>query len=132
MAIEVSCRKCGKEYRVREERAGTEIRCKECQATIAVPSVAYEEDVDEFGGEASWDQEQPRSLPGRSRSSPVKVASSVATFTARKVFGVLALMLAAVMCLGVAMQMLHGNFRSLSGLVVVGAVGDVGLKWLRT
>lgn len=33
MPIEVSCLNCGKEYRVREERAGTKIRCKECQAT---------------------------------------------------------------------------------------------------
>jgi len=47
MAIEVSCRKCGKEYRVREERAGTKIRCKECEATIAVPLVETEEEWDE-------------------------------------------------------------------------------------
>ena len=39
MAIEVSCRKCGKAYRVREERAGTKIRRKDCQATIAVPTL---------------------------------------------------------------------------------------------
>jgi hypothetical protein len=47
MAIEVSCRKCGKEYRVREERAGTKIRCKQCEATIAVPLVETEEEWDE-------------------------------------------------------------------------------------
>lgn len=49
MAIEVSCGKCGKAYRVREDRAGTKIRCKECQSVISVPVVEYEGDEDEYG-----------------------------------------------------------------------------------
>lgn len=132
MAIEVSCRKCGKAYRVREERAGTKIRCKECQATIAVPSVDHEENVDEFGGEASWGQEQPRSLPGRSRTKAAKVATSGVGFTIRKLFGVLALLVASLMCLGIGIQVLNGNLRALGGAFVVGVVGGVGFKWLRS
>jgi hypothetical protein len=132
MAIEVSCRKCGKAYRVREERAGTKIRCKDCQATIAVPTLDDGADADEFGGDASWEQEEPRSSPGRNRSNPAKVASAAAAFTARKLFGVLALMLAGIMCLGLVMQLMNGKFGSLGGFVVVGAVGGVGLKWLRS
>lgn len=132
MAIEVSCRKCGKAYRVREERARTKIRCKECQATIAVPAPDHEDEFDEYGGDSSWEQEEPRSLPGRSRSSPAKTASSAAAFTGRKLLGVLALMLAGLMCLGIFMQLVNGNFRSIGGFVVVGAVAGVGLKWLRT
>ena len=55
MSIEVSCRKCGKEYRVREERASTKIRCKECQATITVPEATFDEQDDgELEDSASW------------------------------------------------------------------------------
>lgn len=132
MSIEVSCRKCGKAYRVRDERAGTKIRCKDCQSTIAVPALDFEEDGDEFGGGASWEQEEPRSLPGRSRSNPAKVASAAAAFTAKKLFGVLALLLAGLMCLGIVIQLMNGKFGSLGGFVVVGAVGGVGVKWLRS
>lgn len=132
MAIEVNCRKCGKAYRVREERAGTRIRCKDCQATIAVPALEYSDDADDYGGDASWEQEEPRSLPGRPRSNPAEAASSAAAFTARKLFGVLALLLAGLMCLGIVIQLMNGKFGSLGGFVVVGAVGGVGLKWLRS
>lgn len=131
MSIEVSCRKCGKAYRVRDERAGTKIRCKDCQSTIAVPALEYSEDADDFGG-ASWEQEEPRSLPGRSRSNPAKIASAAAVFTAKKLFGVLALLLAGLMCLGIVIQLMNGKFGSLGGFVVVGAVGGVGVKWLRS
>jgi hypothetical protein len=36
------------------------------------------------------------------------------------------------MCLGLVMQLMNGKFGSLGGFVVVGAVGGVGLKWLRS
>lgn len=71
MAIEVSCRKCGKEYRVREERAGTKIRCKECQASISVPLMETEEEWDETpmpparGGRAKADR---KTNDGRKKS----------------------------------------------------------------
>jgi hypothetical protein len=42
--------------------------------------------------------------------------------------GVLALMLAGLMCPGLVMQLLNGKFSSLGGFVVVGAVCGVGLN----
>ena len=132
MAIEVTCRKCGKDYRVKDERAGTKIRCKECQSTIQVPSL----DEEDYGEpDASWDEPVPERMPTKSRSQRKAAVSSVsgtASFTARKIFGVLAILLALLMLVGVGLQVMNGNLRSLGGLVVVAAVSSVGFKWLTT
>ncbi|MBI1315026.1 hypothetical protein GC176_27360, partial [bacterium] len=37
MAITVICSNCSRQYRVRDERAGAEFRCRSCQAKISVP-----------------------------------------------------------------------------------------------
>lgn len=137
MAIDVRCRKCGKAYKLRDERAGSKIRCKECQAVIAVPEAAHEEDYGEYGDDA-WAEPAQSSPPPKRRSAAKKTtkktatATSVAGFTLRKIFGVLALLLARVMCLGILMQLSKGNFRALSALLAVAGVGGVGMKWLRT
>ena len=132
MSIEVSCRTCGKEYRVREERAGTKIRCKECQSTITVQEAKFDEQDDgELDHIASWTQKEPRSSASGQRRSATKAEAS-ASPTVRKLFGVLALLVAAMMCLGIGIQVVGGSLSSLGGFLVVGAVGSVGLKWLRT
>lgn len=67
MPIEVSCRKCGKAYRVKDERAGTKIRCKDCQTVIEVPQCEEFFDVDgevESYADTSYSQ-QPVSAQGR-------------------------------------------------------------------
>jgi predicted Zn finger-like uncharacterized protein len=132
MAIEVTCPGCGKDYRVKDERAGLKIRCKECQSTIQVPGL----DEDDYGEqEAAWDEPAPERIPSKSRTQKRAVVSSVsgaASFTARKIFGVLAILLALLMLAGVGMQVMKGNLRSLGGLIVVAGVASVGFKWLTT
>jgi hypothetical protein len=44
--IEVSCSKCGKDYRVPEERAGKRFRCADCQAIVTVPSSGVDEELE--------------------------------------------------------------------------------------
>ena len=140
MAIDVTCRKCGKAYSVREERAGTKIRCKECQGTIAVPSiVADDEYSNDYGGDAAWGgdgktrgQQSRHGGPARSRTRTTSKVAAASAFTVRKLFGVLALVLAAVMCVGIVVQIASGNVRALGAFVAVAAVGGVGIKWLRT
>lgn len=133
MAIDVTCRKCGKEYRVREERAGTKIRCKECQGTIAVPSIVADDlYTNDDASDETWGQPERRGVSARSRTRTTSKIASASFFTAKKLFGVLALVLAAVMCLGIVLQLASGNVRALGGFVAVAAVGGVGIKWLRT
>jgi len=131
MPIEVSCRKCGKAYRVKDERAGTKIRCKDCQTVIEVPQTS-EDDY----GDQMWSEPAPQSLPPRNKSRATVALKNTPTSAGgsffHKVFGVLALLLAGVMVLGIGLQLSKGNVRSLGGLVVVAAVGGVGIKWLRS
>ncbi|MDB5388284.1 MAG: hypothetical protein JWM11_3930 [Planctomycetaceae bacterium] len=44
MPIEVTCDSCSISYRVKDERAGTTIKCKECGSRIKVPNEDSEED----------------------------------------------------------------------------------------
>ena len=53
MSLSIQCRKCGKGYRVGDDKAGMKLKCKACGAVIAIP-----------GGD-SWDNETPAALPPR-------------------------------------------------------------------
>ena len=130
MPIEVSCRKCGKAYRVKDERAGTKIKCKDCQTVIEVPQASEDDYADEMWSESATQPLRSRNKP-RTNVAVKKTAGSTGGTLIKKVFGVLALLLAGVMVLGIGVQLTKGNVRSLGGLVVVAAVGGVGIKWLK-
>ena len=38
MPIAISCKDCGRDYRLKDELAGKKIKCKDCGATVAVPA----------------------------------------------------------------------------------------------
>ncbi len=90
---------------------------------------------DEYGDEA-WDEPAPQSLPPRNKPrtdvASKKTPSAAGGTPIKKVFGVLALLLAGLMVLGIGLQLIKGNVRSLGGLIAVAAVGGVGIKWLRS
>ena len=130
MPIEVSCRKCGKAYRVKDERAGTKIKCKDCQTVIEVPQASEDDYADEMWSESATQPLRSRNKP-RTNVAVKKTTGSTGGTLIKKVFGVLALLLAGVMVLGIGVQLTKGNVRSLGGLVVVAAVGGVGIKWLK-
>ncbi|MFN8709941.1 MAG: hypothetical protein ACK526_05630 [Planctomyces sp.] len=134
MAIDVSCLKCSKAYRVNDQLAGKKFRCKQCQSAVEIPPAACEEADIEFEDDSLWTQPPPRrSLPPGSRSKKGEVAAPAAgIFTLRKLFGVLALLVAGMMCMGMIIQILKGNVWALGGIIVVWVVGSVAMKWLRT
>lgn len=55
MAIQVSCSKCGEDYRVKDEAAGKTFKCKSCGTTIRIP----EADDDDFDEEDEIEDELP-------------------------------------------------------------------------
>lgn len=83
MAIETQCEQCRKRYRVKDERAGTRIKCKECGATIHVEDPyaedewgdAYEAGDDLYGGGGDV-QPPPRKKKKKKSSSRSAPASS--------------------------------------------------------
>lgn len=66
MAITIECGECFKRYRVKDERAGSTIRCKACGTTIDVPE----------GGDVDEDYGQPVAAPAPSRRRRAQQASS--------------------------------------------------------
>ena len=66
MAISVSCKKCGESYRVKDDKAGTRIRCKGCAAAISVPAG----DDEEFDLDGEAEPEKPaRGAKGRKKAA---------------------------------------------------------------
>ncbi len=59
MAISVTCEKCGESYRVKDDKAGSRIRCKGCGGAISVPS-----DDDDFDLDGEAEEEQPARRSG--------------------------------------------------------------------
>lgn len=63
MSIEVTC-DCGKGYRLSDDKAGKQFKCRDCEALIRVPQA--NEDDSEFSG--TDEETQGESLPVRRRS----------------------------------------------------------------
>jgi len=78
MSLSVACPGCGREYRVKDELAGKKIRCKECDAVIAIP----QPDEDELGL-ADDELAELQAAPPLSSASRKK-ASSKSTKPAKK------------------------------------------------
>ena len=51
MSIELQCRECGREYKIRDEFAGKRINCKDCGSAIKVPAAEFDDDYDEYSNE---------------------------------------------------------------------------------
>jgi len=101
MTISVSCPRCGKAYKVKDELAGKAIKCRDCEATVPIPGTA----ADSLGDDAFNDV--PSELPpSRSKLTPAarKSSASSANSTWKWVVGILGgfLALALVCCGGVA------------------------------
>ncbi|WP_166827916.1 alpha/beta hydrolase family protein [Thalassoroseus pseudoceratinae] len=77
MSIHVQCRKCGRDYEIKEKFAGRTLPCKECGAKFRVPEEAAEDfaddDFDDMFGE---DTSSPSRRSRSSRSSSRTTASS--------------------------------------------------------
>jgi WD40 repeat protein len=89
MAIEVQCNNCFATYRVKEERAGTRIRCKDCGKSILV------DDADDFGEDSAprphRSSQKSRGPSGRKRqqaglNKPLVIGGGIAALVV--VFGI--------------------------------------------
>src|SRR5262245_781162 len=50
MAISVLCRSCDRQFKVKDDLAGSKVRCPDCQKVVAVPDTPQDElDVDDEG-----------------------------------------------------------------------------------
>lgn len=65
MSIKFKCKKCGKGYKVGDEKAGKKIKCRQCAAPVKIP----EPDVEDFSED--WEEEEYVPQPRRrTRSKP--------------------------------------------------------------
>jgi predicted Zn finger-like uncharacterized protein len=85
MAIKVTCPSCGSVFKFGEEQAGKKVKCKNCQATIAVPADDEDEDRDDAA-------EERDDRPARKRSAPAKQGSNKTLFIILGVVGGLLLL----------------------------------------
>ncbi len=76
MPIDVTCSKCGEEYRLKDTLAGKTVRCKSCQATLSVPDSQFMDDIDEYEV-VDDDDDSVVARPGKGKrsKSSVKVKS---------------------------------------------------------
>ncbi len=97
MPIAISCKDCGRDYRLKDELAGKKIKCKDCGATVAVPAPRRKgdpvrpskkknddedfldalsssglEDGDEFGGDDDESESTPRPVARKKSASKKK------------------------------------------------------------
>ncbi|QDT63451.1 hypothetical protein [Calycomorphotria hydatis] len=75
MPIEVTCHKCGRDYRLKDELAGKRIRCKSCETRIEVPWG----DDDPWGSSADFDDAygEPFVPAARKRKSRKKTGPNI-------------------------------------------------------
>ena len=82
MAIQVSCARCGTDFRIKDELAGRRFRCSTCQAAVSAPERPSEDDPwdlsDEDYGEAIPDppEEESRPAPRKKKRATRKSRSS--------------------------------------------------------
>ncbi len=135
MAIDVTCDECGRSYRMKDDRGGSRVRCKDCQAFIDVPDQTADEEWDDQ--ESPWETapEAP-ALPSRRRSggtgraaSP-KAKASAGGSPVMKILGGLAFVIAAAMVVGIVMSVVNGNVRTLRGAWLPIIFCGVGYKWI--
>ena len=71
MPIDILCQSCGKQYQVPEPMAGRRVRCKVCQAAIAVPHLEPDHDasLDDLASLAGGTVPGPRARPSSRGSS---------------------------------------------------------------
>ncbi|QDU06666.1 DUF1559 domain-containing protein [Gimesia aquarii] len=68
MSISFKCKKCGKGYKVGDDKAGKKIKCRQCAAPVQIPKA----EVDDFSED--WEEEAEYTPPTRrrARSKPKK------------------------------------------------------------
>ncbi len=73
--IEVQCPECGKTYKVKEEKAGKKVRCKQCSAVFTVPTAEEPSEVSTptpevnpqprtYGQQEEWTDEEKEQIQG--------------------------------------------------------------------
>lgn len=135
MAIDVTCAECGRSYRMKDERAGSRVRCKDCQSIMHVPDEAAGEEWDDQ--ENPWETaEEPPALPARRRSGTTaraaapKKGASAGGSPVMKILGGLAFAIAAAMIVGIVVSVANGNVRTLRGAWLPIIFCGVGYKWI--
>lgn len=138
MAIEVQCGACFRTYRVKDERAGSKIRCKECQEVIEVP---YEDDIGDFDEDDYVEEPAPVRRPKKKKRSsdrpkkrkPKRSQSSGDVVPVwRRVLG-LPVFLLGITILGFAIYgLVTGELKRVrvGGFIFAGVCISVGLKWM--
>tara|TARA_R110002111_G_scaffold257026_1_gene324950 strand:- start:100123 stop:101130 length:1008 start_codon:yes stop_codon:yes gene_type:complete len=64
MAIQFHCKKCGKGYKVGDDKAGRKIKCRQCAAPIQIP----EADIEDLSED--WEDEEAEYTPAPRRRAP--------------------------------------------------------------
>lgn len=62
MTISFQCNKCGKNYKVSDDKAGKKIKCRQCSAPVRIP----EADIDDFSDD--WEEEAEETPVPRRRT----------------------------------------------------------------
>ncbi|WP_417392203.1 DUF1559 domain-containing protein [Gimesia sp.] len=64
MTINFQCKKCGKNYKVSDDKAGKKVKCRQCDAPVRIPEL----DTDELSED--WEEPEPEfEAPARRRKS---------------------------------------------------------------
>jgi len=73
MAIQFKCKKCGKDYKVSDDKAGKKFKCRQCAAPVQIPDT----DVEDLSED--WDDDEAESAaPVRRRSKSTTKSKSKA------------------------------------------------------
>lgn len=69
MTISFKCKKCGKGYKVSDDKAGKKVKCRQCSALIRIP----EAEIDDFSED--WEEEEASFTPPQRRRTRTKTKS---------------------------------------------------------
>ncbi len=147
MPIKAKCRKCSRDYTVKDELAGKKFRCKQCEAPVTVPQPAVliedepEEDewgsddfgsTDDFGDFSEDDYDDIPARPKKRKKKPVvkkrrkKKRSSSSSGSADPLFLVKVVGLIFVIVVGISAVGKH--FGARGGGFNLGGF-DIGVSW---
>lgn len=67
MTISFQCRKCGKKYKVNDDKAGKKIKCRQCEAVMKIPLVEADDFLEDLDEDDDNDLEMDFTPPVRRR-----------------------------------------------------------------
>ncbi|WP_339728453.1 DUF1559 domain-containing protein [uncultured Gimesia sp.] len=70
MTISFQCKKCGKNYKVSDDKAGKKIKCRQCSAPVRIPEAEVDDFTDDWEEEAEETPLPRRRARSASKSKP--------------------------------------------------------------